>query len=175
MSFCAACSDSQISRNIFWIYVICSILPSFYLSFFFFYFIPNVGCNCQVKRCCNKIHWQRVMRLSDTKWWFCALFIPWAIILWKEWFTATLMTSLLDALQSAVHCLAELVHYFTLCTVSMKAITKNVTILHTLIHETRTKHQILWLFVINREVWINLHYTWVIHQFWKEDYGHFKW
>lgn len=35
---------------------------------------------------------------------FVLCVIPWAIILWKEWFTATRMTSLLDALQSTVHC-----------------------------------------------------------------------
>lgn len=45
-----------------------------------------------------------------------------------------LMTSLLDTLQSTMHCLVEHVAYFTLCIVFMKAVSYCVPITHTLNH-----------------------------------------
>lgn len=82
---------------------------------------------------------------------FVLCLIPRAIILWKEWFSATLMTSLLDALQSTVHRLAELVHYFTLSKVCVKAECKWSHIWHSLMHVAATENQILLLPVINWE------------------------
>lgn len=123
MTQCAVCSDSQTSswrrdKYLFEVFPIvrgpgpfclCSILSE------------SVGCKCQVKCRSNKIPRQHVMRFV---WYqmvfFVPCFVPQAIILWKEWFGATLMTSLLDALQPTKPGLAELCHYFTLLKDSAK-------------------------------------------------------
>ena len=69
----------------------------------------------------------------------CSASYQWAV-LWKEWFTATLMTSLLDSLQSTVHCPQNL--SITLhC--SKKEICKHISISDSFTHKAKALHLVV--------------------------------
>lgn len=164
MSLCADCSDSQTSiwRRDKYLFDVCAIVLCPGLFCFCSILPKSVGCKCQVKCRSHTIPWQHVMRLSDTKWWFCALPSTGDNSLKRM---IHCHTDVISAWCSAIHCArpgrtcsllypVQRIHEGSMC----------IPILHPLMH--KTENQILSLLVINREESVLC----ILYPFWKDKY-----